>query len=131
LIPPFALQPLLEKLQDRNVMVHTPQQGYEGLEIIENLSRYEFTVTYDEEEKLVLQMDGVKDTIFYAPYRFVFSHGVFYFPTKEQLNMITQIRRIGMNNHQLPITGDHADRFFSEALPVLKRSAEVEISETI
>src|SRR5699024_5668989 len=33
--------------------------------------------------------------------------------------------------HQLPIEGNNADRFFSEALPVLKRSSEVKISEDV
>lgn len=131
LIPPMALKSLLQRLQERKVTVETEHRQYEGLDMKEGDVPYRFQVAHDAGEQLSLQMDGVRDTIFSAAYKLVFANGVFYFPTRMQLGMIEEIRRLGMNDHVLPLTGNNADRFFSEALPVLKQSASVTISEDI
>src|SRR5699024_5107239 len=50
---------------------------------------------------------------------------------ENQLAIMTQVRRLGMADHQLPISSDSADTFFSEALPVLKQASQVNVEEQV
>lgn len=131
LIPPLAVKSLLQQLQHRNIKVETEFRQYDGINMEEGDVPYRFQVAHNTSDQLALQMEGVRDTIFLPAYKLVFANGIFYFPTRMQLGMIDEIRKLGMNDHVLPLTGNNADRFFSEALPVLKQSASVTISEDI
>jgi superfamily II DNA or RNA helicase len=131
LIPPLALQSLLEKLQERKVEVEISDDHYTGFEIEEGVVPYGFTVTHDAREQLTLQIDAAKNALFLQEYKLVFADGVFYFPTREQLKMTMQISRMRSNQYKMPISGVNAERFFSEALPVLKQNSKVHIAPEV
>src|SRR5699024_4089158 len=69
LIPTFALKSLLEKLQYRDVSIETPRHHYNGFEVEEDTSPYMFTVTYDQDNHLMLAIDDVEETLFLETYR--------------------------------------------------------------
>lgn len=131
LIPPLSFSAILEKLLDRQLTVETDKGTYTDLAIKRDESPFTYMVTHNEAEQLVLKMDGIQATTYFEDYQMVFKEGTFYFPTKAQQQTLQQVKRIGMNNHELPITTETADRFFSEALPVLKKQSPVEISPTV
>lgn len=131
LIPPLDFAALLEKLAQRNVMVETKDQSYQDITIIRDDSPFQFTVTHDDTKQLVLKMSGVQAATYFEDYHMVFLEGTFYFPTRAQQQTWKQIQRLGMENHELPITGTTTDRFFSEALPILKRQSHVDIAEAV
>src|SRR5699024_4093550 len=54
-----------------------------------------------------------------------------YFPTEAQQQTLEQIKQMGMADHELPIPREMQDQFFSEALPVLKKQSEVDISSNV
>ena len=131
LIPTFALKSLLEKLQHRDVSIETPRHHYNGFELEEDTSPYMFTVTYDQNNHLMMEIDDVEETLFLETYRTVFADGVFHFPAREQMNIIQQLQKIGTKNQAMPISETQKDQFFSETLPILKRNAELQIAETV
>lgn len=131
LIPPLSFQSMLKKLIERNLTIEINDTEYEDVTIQYDASPFSYTVTHNESEQLVLKMDGFQSATYFPEYEMVFIEGVFYFPTKAQQQTLQQIKQIGMMNHELPITTETADRFFSEALPVLKQQAPVEISPTV
>lgn len=131
LIPTFALKDLLEKLQYRDVTVATPRYQYNGFEIEEDTSPYMFTVTYDQDNHLMMEIENVEETLFLGTYRTVFAAGTFHFPAREQLNIIQQLQKIGSKKQALPISEAQKDQFFSETLPILKRNADLQIEETV
>lgn len=132
LIPPLSFSSLLEKLVDRHLTVETSKGTYTEIDMIKDESPFSYTVTHNEEKQLVLKMDGIQNATYFEDYQTLFTEGVFYFPTRAQQQTLQQVKQIGMaQNHELPITTATADRFFSEALPVLKKQSPVEISPTV
>lgn len=131
LVPPLSFPTLLEKLMDRDLTVTVDKEIFKQIEVKKATSPIEFTVTHNDTDELVLQITGVEGTQFFKNYQLLFQGGVFYFPTREQLKVMDQTKRFGMLDQQLPIAKDVADTFFSEALPVLKKSAPIEISEKV
>src|SRR5699024_8196562 len=51
--------------------------------------------------------------------------------TDAQIGVVEQLSHIGMRNHELPISKEQADTFFSEALPLLKKAGPVKIDENV
>lgn len=131
LIPPLAFPALLEKLMERDLTVTIEKQEYKVIEVEEGSSPIGFSVNHDESEELVLEITGVQGTHYLKNYQLVFSEGVFYFPTRNQLKVIEQTNRFGKFDQKLPISKAMSDTFFSEALPVLKRSAPIAISKQV
>src|SRR5699024_4296029 len=72
LIPPIAFKQLLSLLIERNVIIQVKDYDFQGFELVEQSSPYHFTVTNDEEEKFVLRMEGIKDSIFLRDYKVIF-----------------------------------------------------------
>ena len=132
LIPPLSFSLLLSKLIERDVTVESSNGVYTEIKMVHDESPFHYTVTHNEEKQLVLKMDGIQSATYFEDYQMVFMEGVFYFPTRSQQQTLQQVKQIGMGqNHELPITTATADRFFSEALPVLKKQSPVEISPTV
>ncbi|MEI3604331.1 DEAD/DEAH box helicase [Pseudogracilibacillus sp. SE30717A] len=131
LIPPMSFFQLLEKIKERNLLVEIGNQYYQEIEIKKNEFPVSFSVNQDKDKQLLLKMNGVEGIKYFPEYNFVFQEGVFYFPTDSQLNVMRQIRRLGIRNHELPISHENADTFFSEALPVLKQASDINIEEEI
>lgn len=131
LIPPLDFPDLLEKLVQRDLLVIAKEKSYDNITVVRDDSPFQFTVTHDAAEQLVLKMEGVQAATYFEDYHMVFLDGTCYFPTKAQQQTWKQIRQLGMDDHELPITSTTADRFFSEALPVLKKQSPVEISEAV
>src|SRR5699024_9382870 len=80
---------------------------------------------------LILTMDGIDGASYFSDYDMVFIDGVYYFPPEAQRHTLEQIKRIGVADHDLPIPREMQDQFFSEALPVLKKQSEVDISSNV
>ena len=131
LIPPLSFPSLLDKLVERKLTVETDDHSYTDIEIKKDASPFSYTVTHNEAEQLILKMTGIQSAVYFKKYKMVFQEGAFYFPTKSQQQTLEQMKQIGMINHELPITTDTADRFFSEALPILKKQSPVDISSTV
>ena len=131
LIPPMSFRDLLEQLIERNLLVEVGNEFYKEIEIKRDETPLTFSVAQDRAKQLMLHMKGVEGTKFFLEYKTLFYDGAFYFPNENQLAIMTQVRRLGMADHQLPISSDSADTFFSEALPVLKQASQVNVEEQV
>src|SRR5699024_6932818 len=131
LVTPLSFSALLEKLMDRSLTVEVNNEIYTNVEAKHDEIPFTYTVTHDDAEQLILKMDGIEGAIYFSDYQTAFIDGVFYFPTKAQQQTLKQIKRIGMADHELPIPKEMQDQFFSEALPVLKKQSEVDISSDV
>lgn len=130
-IPPVAFQTLLMKLIDRDLSVEMEGIQYDQVTIMENELPFTFGVTHNDEEELVLNVDSTINPLIYEYYRFIFSDGVFYFPTEKQLQIVKQVSRFFTGTRELPISAEQKDAFFSEVIPVLKKVSNVEISDKV
>src|SRR5699024_9326694 len=80
---------------------------------------------------LRLQLNGAHESYYLQTYKAIFSKGILFFPSDEQLLILDQVKQLGIRNQQLPISIENADRFFSEVLPVLKKSTDVKIADEL
>ncbi|HLR70249.1 MAG TPA: DEAD/DEAH box helicase [Pseudogracilibacillus sp.] len=131
LIPPLTFKTLLERVTRRMLLVETGKEFFKEVQIVEDEMPFSFSVAPDTSEQLMLKINELKDSHYYPEYKMIFSDGTFFFPTENQLRIITQIKRFGETNKGLPIASESVDTFFSEALPVLKQASPVEIEEEI
>src|SRR5699024_7870328 len=131
LIPPLSFSALLEKLMERSLTVEVNNETYTNIEVEHDVIPLSDTEAHDEEEQLILKMDGIEGAIYFSDYHMVFIDGVFYFPTEAQHQTLEQIKRIGMADHELPIPREVQDQLFSEALPVLKNEKEKDIESNM
>src|SRR5699024_9174410 len=131
LIPPIGFKQLITLLQDRKVLLDVGNQTYESFNVEEKTLPYQFSLDQEDEGKFLLKIAGQQKAQFLRDYQAIFKEGTFYFPEREQLSMVEQIQLRGKQDMTLPITGDNTDRFFSDALPVLKQRAEVHIASEV
>ncbi|WP_085993939.1 DEAD/DEAH box helicase [Oceanobacillus senegalensis] len=130
-IPPYMIKELLEKLVDRDLVVDSRQKTYEHISIEKGILPFQFSLTKNERDDLLLSMDDIQDAYYFKHYELLFSQGVFYYPKKEQIPIIEQIVGFGMEDLNLPITRQQADTFVSEVLPSLRKLGDVEASEKV
>ncbi|MEC5424115.1 DEAD/DEAH box helicase [Virgibacillus sp. C22-A2] len=130
-IPALIVRELFEKITQRDFTVEAGNKSYHHISIEKEKLPFNFSITKNEADDLVLTMDDIAGGTYFKAYEMLFSNGVFYFPTKEQIPVLEQISQFGMEDLQLPITKKQADTFLSEVLPSLKRVGEVEISEKV
>lgn len=131
LVPPLAFDTLLNRLIERDVGVEIDNKLYSAITVLHDETPMGFMVTHDADAELILKMSGMEKTHLFKHYGFIFAEGTFYFPTQEQLKVMEETKKLRMFQNELPISKDMADSFFSEALPVLKKAAPVEISEKV
>ena len=132
LVPPIGFKQLISLLQDRVTKVEVGHELYDNFEMSEDMLPYHFSVEQNNPGHYLLKMEGHKQTYFLEEHQAIFKEGTFYFPDYEQMQMMRQVRgNGGRRDMELPISGDNTDRFFSEALPVLKQHAEVSVSSEV
>ncbi|MCG3417820.1 DEAD/DEAH box helicase [Oceanobacillus jordanicus] len=130
-IPPLAAKALLEELVNRDFTVDTIKKSYHPVEIAQEKLPFQFSLSKNERNELILNMPELRGGTYLRHYHILFSDGVFYFPSKEQIPVVEQVSQFGLSDLQLPITKQQADTFLSEVLPSLKKVGEVEISEKV
>lgn len=130
-VPSLLIKQLLEKLIERDFTVEVNNKVFKHIEVIHDHLPFQFEITQNDQEDLMLVMNDVAEATYFDLYDLLFSNGVFYFPTKEQIPILEQITNLGLENQQLPINNDQADVFLSEVLPSLKKIGGVEISEKV
>ncbi|MEN2767166.1 DEAD/DEAH box helicase [Ornithinibacillus xuwenensis] len=131
IIPPLVIEPLLEKLLERDFVVEADSRSYSSPSIEKGSLPFHFALNKNEREDLLLTMHEIEDSVYFKNYELVFYNGVFYFPLKEQIPIIELVSQFGKVDQQLPISKKQADAFLSEVLPSLKKVGNVEISETV
>ncbi len=131
IIPPLLARELIEKLIERDLTIENGEQSFQHAEIVKDHLPFQFVVTKNRREDLMLEMSDVAQSVYFKPYQILFSEGTFYFPSKEQIPVLEQMNQLGMENHQLPITKNQANVFLSEVLPSLKKVGDVEIAEKV
>lgn len=131
IVPPLLVKELLIRIVERDLVVELHDQSYTHAEVVEDDLPFQFYLSKNDHDDLMLQMDRIEESTYFDPYQLLFSQGKFYFPSKEQIPIIEQIKGIRMNDYELPITKEQADVFLSEVLPTLKKVGEVEISEKV
>src|SRR5699024_4456788 len=131
IIPPLLPRELIEKLIERDLTIENGEQSFQHAEIVKDHLPFQFVVTKNRREDLMLEMSDVAQSVYFKPYQILFSEGTFYFPSKEQIPVLEQMNQLGMENHQLPITKNQANVFLSEVLPSLKKVGDVEIAEKV
>ncbi|WP_106495901.1 DEAD/DEAH box helicase [Lentibacillus sp. Marseille-P4043] len=130
-IPPLLIEPLLDKLIERQLTVETREKRFEHVDVVKGELPFRFAISKNKQGEMVLAMDEMDSMIYFSMYQLLFSQGIFYFPAKEQLPIVEQLDTIGIENHRLPITKKQADVFVSEVLPTLKKVGEVQISDNV
>lgn len=130
-IPPLLVSDLLEKLAERDFTVEINEESFKHIDIVRDRLPFQFSITKNEQEDLMLQMDDIAEGTYFDPYQVFFSQGTFYFPTKEQVPVLEKVTSFAKYHDQLPILQDQADVFLSEVLPSLKKVGNVEISQRV
>ncbi|WP_156290125.1 DEAD/DEAH box helicase [Oceanobacillus salinisoli] len=130
-IPPFLAKELLEKLTERDFVVDSKEGTYKDITIEKETLPFEFALTKNERDDLMLTMEDVTGAIYFKPYEILFAQGTFYYPTKDQIPIIEEMVGFGMEDFKLPITKQQADAFVSEVLPSLRKIGNVEASEHV
>ncbi|WP_461180842.1 DEAD/DEAH box helicase [Virgibacillus kimchii] len=130
IIPPLAAKSLLEALVERNFTVESGHRSYQPIHIEKDRLPFNFHLSKNNKEELVLKMDGMKDIVYFDKYELLFYAGTFYYPAKEQVPILDQVTGFG-TNLSLPVEKNKADTFLSEALPTLKKIGEVQVEESV
>ncbi|WP_067727979.1 DEAD/DEAH box helicase [Oceanobacillus damuensis] len=130
-IPPLAAKELIEKLSERDFTVETKNKSFQNVMIAEDSLPFNFSVTKNERNDLMLKIGDAEGATYFQLYEMLFHQGIFYYPAKEQVRILEEISRFGMNDLELPISKAQADTFLSEVMPSLKKIGNVELEETI
>lgn len=130
-IPPLLFKQLLGKLIERDLTVELNQKIFKHIEVRQDELPFQFEITENEQEDLMLVMNDVAEASYFDLYDVLFSEGVFYYPNKEQIPIIKHITNLKSDHLRLPINNDQTDIFLAEVLPSLKKVGDVDISEKI
>lgn len=130
-VPPLAAKELLEKLSERDFTVETQLKSFQHVGVEKDTLPFRFSLTKSNQNDLLMKMADATDATYFPFYEMIFHKGVFYYPTKEQVQVLEEITKFGMNDLQLPIPKAQADVFLSEVLPSLKKLGGVEVAESI
>ncbi|RKQ33447.1 DEAD/DEAH box helicase [Oceanobacillus halophilus] len=130
-VPPFIAKELIEKLTERNFVVDARDKMYNHITVEKETLPFQFSLTKNERDDLMLTMDDVSGATYFKPYEILFAEGIFYYPKKEQIPILEQMVGFGMEDLKLPITKQQADTFVSEVLPSLKKVGNVEAAENV
>ncbi len=130
-IPPLAAKELLEKLSERDFTVETKGRGFRDVAIEKDTLPFNFSLSRNNQDDLVLKMGDADGATYFPLYEMMFYQGIFYYPAKDQVQIIEEISRFGMKELELPIKNSQADTFLSEVMPSLKKIGNVDVSEKI
>ncbi|MBY7144881.1 SNF2 helicase associated domain-containing protein [Virgibacillus sp. NKC19-3] len=130
-IPPLVIRELFEKVVERDFTAETRNRSYNPVTLETDTLPFQFALTKNERNDLMLKMDEIDDAIYFKAYEMLFYQGTFYFPRKEQIPVLEEINHFGMGDLELPINQNQADTFLSEVLPSLKRIGDVEIADKV
>ncbi|WP_010648513.1 DEAD/DEAH box helicase [Oceanobacillus massiliensis] len=130
-IPPLAAKMLLEKLAERDFTVEVQGKSFRDVVIEKDTLPFHFSLTKNDRDDLKLTMADAEGAIYLQLYELLFHQGVFYFPAKEQVGILEEISKFGMNDLELPIQKTQADTFLSEVMPSLKKIGNVDVAEAI
>ncbi|MBR3120346.1 DEAD/DEAH box helicase [Oceanobacillus profundus] len=130
-IPPLTAKELLEKLSERDFTVETQQKSFQHIGVEKDTLPFRFSLTKSNQNDLLMKMSDATDAMYFPYYEMIFHEGVFYYPTKDQVQVLEEVTKFGMDELQLPIPKEQADVFLSEVLPSLKKIGGVEVSESI
>lgn len=129
-IPPIIVRDLLERLVERDFTVEAEERTYAKPLLAEGSSPFTFEILLDQENDLMLKVNGADDVVYFELYQLLFHDGMFYFPGKEQIPILEQM--VLLKNHQeLPVEKSQADTFISDVLPSLKEVGEVAIDQQV
>lgn len=128
-IPSLLIQPVFEALEQRNFSVQTTDIRMAHVGMIHNEIPFSFHVRTDEHAPFVLAIDRGHELVYFPLYDMVFSDGIFYFPTKEQLPVVEQVMELDEDQVELPVESVDASRFFSEVVPTFEQIGTVTIEE--
>jgi len=130
-IPPYAVEKLLEKLTHLNLVLISGADEYEQIRIEKDELPFRFELERDDLNELVFTLEGTEGAQYFSHYGMIFQDGVFYFPDKSRLPVISEMLRFSKDVKRLPVRKDQADLFLSEVLPSLKSVGDVNIAEEI
>lgn len=130
-VPSLLIKSLLEKLIERDFTVEINDKIFKHIQVVYDELPFQFEITKNETDDLILMMDDISEATYFNLYNLLFSRGIFYFPTKEQIPIIEQITDLGLEDQQLPINDEQTDIFLSEVLPSLKKVGGVDIAEKV
>lgn len=131
LIPPLVAKELLTKLIDREVSVTISNRTYQAISLEENVLPFQFLLEKNENGDVVLKLTDGGEVKLLPNYEMIFSEGVFYYPTSEQLNIVKGLNEFNLNQLELAIPKKQADQFFSEVIPSLKEVGDVQVADDI
>jgi len=130
-IPPLVVKELLEKLSERDFTLEDRTKTFRNVTIEKAGLPFEFSLTKNDQDDLLLEMETTANITYFPLYKLLFYQGVLYYPTKDQVQILEEISKFGINDLKLPIQKEQADMFLSEVLPSLKKIGGVEVAETI
>lgn len=134
IIPPMGIDSLLQKLQGRSVQFETYPTIDNKIEIMEHQQLpISFTIIKKSEKDFHLEIQGIKDGIWFEPYGYIYLKRSFYKLTSEQQKIISQLkaRLIKPEQESLTIAKEQMAPFLSHVEPVLKKIGRINIHESV
>lgn len=130
IIPPLLIREFLPKLAERDVIFEVDGHEFNDIRIVHDTLPFEFSFETHDQTDFMLRIDHY-DGQYLDLYELYFANGTFYLPKKDQLQVLNLLSSLGDNIRQLPVTAQQADQFISEAIPLLNKLGDVEISDEV
>ncbi|MGX4670860.1 DEAD/DEAH box helicase [Cerasibacillus sp. JNUCC 74] len=131
IIPPLEAKPLLEQMAERSLTVITREQNYSAVSIQKGQMPFAFSLSANDKEGLVLEMNRLNDLLYLTNYELLFADGIFYFPRQQQVPIVKELSQFQRYDLELPIAKHQADEFVSTVIPSLKQVGDVKITEKV
>jgi len=133
LIPLYAADELLYKLQARNCIYEQEYSTYQQLKISEENLPFSFTLENGKSEEYQLKLKGHTEGVYYETYGWFALKGILYKLTREQQQTFQPFTQfIGVSKSAvIPISRDQVGAFVSLAMPKIKRIGKIDVSEKV
>jgi len=129
MIPPYVIEDLLMKLVARDLTVYINTSCYKHVNIVTDGLPYQFYITQTDENMFMFHMPNKSNIIYLPSYELLFSEGIFYVPTDEQVPFLKHIH--DLHTDALAVSSEQMHTFVSDIVPTLQRIAHVHIDRDV
>lgn len=132
-IPPMMADALLDKLKNRQTTVEIDATNYHPIDIQKGQMPLSFEVDANGPDEFVLNLDSLKQGVYFEPYQYLFHDGTFYKLSSEQAAVFEDLAYLRHPSHEsdLPVSHDQMEMLVSHVMPQLKKLGEVEMDEEV
>lgn len=130
-IPPLAVEDLLEDLVERDLIVTDGINEYKKVSLIKDVLPFQFSVSPSEEAVLRLTLSNQEEVHYFPNYHLLLSEGNFYTLNQKQMQVMDEILLVVQDQTAIPVSKEQADLFLSAVVPSLEEIGEVNVADEV